>query len=84
MAKAAFCSLHHFAHIFKSTIGYSPYEYLTKYRITRAKSLLKESTASIDEISWDVGFDSTSNFIKTFRGLEGVTPLKYRKLWSEL
>lgn len=81
IAKAACCSMYHFTRVFKRVTGYSPHEYLVKYRINRAKTLLKTTEKSVDEISGGVGFESTSNFIRTFRQLEGVTPLKYRKFW---
>lgn len=82
MSKAAFYSNYHFSRLFKKVIGYSPYEYLIKYRINIAKELLKSSEMSIDEITNDIGFLSTSNFIKTFKSLEKITPLKYRKYWN--
>lgn len=82
MAKKACCSIYHFSRVFKKATGYSPYEYLIKYRINRAKTLLKTTDNTIDEIAHAIGFDSTSNFINTFRKLEDVTPLKYRRFWT--
>lgn len=81
MAVSACCSVYHFTRVFKRTTGYSPHEYLVKFRINRAKSLLKNSGKAIEEIAEDVGFCSTSNFIRTFRELEDMTPLKYRRYW---
>lgn len=81
MASAACCSIYHFSRVFKKVTGFSPYEYLIKFRITKAKNLLKTTDKSVDEISRSVGFDDPSNFIKTFKRLEELTPLKYRKYW---
>jgi len=81
MAEKACYSLHHFIRIFKKTTGYSPYEYLVKYRINKAKTLLDSTDKTIEEISHSVGFESASNFVRTFRQLEDMTPLKYRKFW---
>lgn len=82
MAAAACASVYHFSRIFKRETGYSPYEFLIKHRINRAKSLLKTTDWPIDDISTKVGFESTSNFIRTFRQLEDMTPLKFRKYWE--
>lgn len=81
MAKAACRSEFHFSRTFKRVTGYSPYEYLLKYRINEAKNLLKDSNYSIEEIAGLVGFCSISNFIRTFKEIEDMTPLKYRKYW---
>ncbi len=81
MASAACCSEFHFSRVFKRVTGYSPYEYLLKYRINRAKSHLKDSNSTVEEIAAKVGFSSISNFIRTFKSLEEMTPLKYRKYW---
>jgi len=82
MASAACSSKFHFCRNFKKITGYSPYEYLVKFRINKAKSLLEITDISIEEIAGIVGFESTSNFIQTFKRLEDLTPLKYRNYWD--
>lgn len=82
MAAHACCSEYHFSRVFKKILGYSPYEYIVKYRVNRAKDLLKNTGRSVEEIADHVGFHSTSNFVRTFRTLEGMTPLKYRRYWN--
>ena len=64
--------------IFKNVTGYRPHEYLVKYRINKAKYLLKSSNISVEYISESVGFRNVSNFITTFKKLERLTPLQYR------
>lgn len=70
----------HFVREFKNHIGYNPYNYVIYYRICEAKKLLVSSEFSIDEISFKVGFNNTSNFIRKFKALEGITPNNYRKM----
>ena len=82
MASAACSSKYHFCRNFKKITGYSPYEYLVKLRINKAKSLLEVADTPIEEIAGIVGFESTSNFIQTFKRFEGLTPLKYRNYWT--
>lgn len=75
-------SRYHFCRVFKSVTGYSPYEYVIKKRINRAKQMLGESNDSVESIAHEVGFGSTSSFIGTFARMEGLTPLKYRRFWA--
>lgn len=82
MASVSGYSMHYFIRLFKKITGYSPYEYLTKYRIGKAKGELSLTDKSVEEISTEIGFDSVSNFIKTFKALESMTPLKYRTHWK--
>lgn len=82
MASHSCCSEYHFSRLFKKITGYSPYEYIVKYRVNKAKNLLKNTDKSVEDISECIGFGSPSNFIRTFRELEGMTPLKYRKYWG--
>lgn len=56
-------------------------EYISRKRIDKSIELLRSSAdLSVEEISRQTGFSSATNFIRTFRKLEGVTPLKFRKL----
>ena len=70
---------HHFIRLFKSVTGYSPYEYLTKHRISVAKELLVTTNFSISEIAEAVGFKNQALFFSTFRKNEFLTPAKYRQ-----
>ncbi len=81
MASYSCCSEYHFSRLFKKITGYSPYEFIVKYRINEAKNLLKNTDISVEEISDSVGFGSCSNLIRTFKEIEGMTPLKYRRYW---
>lgn len=82
IAGASCMSKYHFIRTFKRITGFSPYEYLIKYRISAAKKLLMDTRQTVEEIAVNVGFSNASGFIKTFSKLEGITPLKYRSLWT--
>jgi AraC family transcriptional regulator len=68
----------HFSHLFKQSLGTSPYQYLLQQRIERAKQLLKQTDQSIMEIAFQCGFNSHSHLSKQFRQLTGITPTAYR------
>ena len=78
IARSAQLSVFHFSRLFKKAIGFTPYEYLVKYRMNKAKFLLSHTQLPVEEIAYQVGFEDASAFIRTFKKLEGITPLKYR------
>lgn len=64
---------------FQKTIQLSPIQYLLKYRVMQgAKMLLDTPASSISEIAISCGFDSPSNFTKTFRRFYNCSPREYR------
>jgi AraC family transcriptional regulator len=78
LAGATGMSQFHFSHLFKQSIGTSPYQYLLQQRIERAKQLLKQTDRSIIDIAFECGFNSHSHLSKQFRQLAGTTPKSYR------
>ncbi len=69
-------------YIFKEVSGMTVSEYITEYRITRAKNLLINSTHSIELISQETGYGSLSSFSRVFKARTGCSPLQYRKKMS--
>ena len=48
-------------------------------RIHRAKTMLKETSMKLKEISEAVGYNSVEYFVRVFSAQEGVSPSSYRK-----
>lgn len=66
---------------FQKTIQISPIQYLLKYRIMQgAEMLVRNPAESISETAAACGFDSPSNFSKTFKRFYNCTPREYRNL----
>ena len=66
--------------LFRRFLGYSVYEYLTMYRISKAKEfLLMHWNLDLQEIALRVGFQDSSHFIVMFKKITGTTPLEFRK-----
>ena len=78
LAQAGGISTFHFAREFKRTTGTTPHQYLIKFRVERAKSLLKESELPLVEVSSRAGFSHQSHFTRLFRRLTGTTPRAFR------
>lgn len=81
IAKEFFISKYHLSREFKRIFGTTIGDYILKQRISKAKSLLRFSETSIDEIAIECGFSDGGYFIKVFKKEENLTPAKYRKLW---
>ncbi|WP_445586574.1 helix-turn-helix domain-containing protein [Sunxiuqinia sp. A32] len=61
-------------------------DFVGKFRVDKAKQILQDDIDckySIDYISDQVGFGSTSSFIRMFKKNEGVTPGSYRTKYKE-
>ncbi|TGA97364.1 AraC family transcriptional regulator [Sporolactobacillus shoreae] len=68
---------------FKKVTGTSFIDYRNKVRIQAAKELLESTAYTIIIVAQRVGFEDLSNFDRTFKRIEGVSPLSYRKTISD-
>ena len=64
----------YFRKLFKQQLGISPKQYLIKYRIEAATTLLHTSNYSIAEIATMVGFHDYRHFLEIFRKHTGQIP----------
>jgi AraC family transcriptional regulator len=78
LAQVGGMSTFHFAREFKRATGTTPHQYLIKFRVERAKSLLAESRLPLVEVSSRAGFSHQSHFTRLFRRLTGTTPRAFR------
>jgi YesN/AraC family two-component response regulator len=69
----------HLTACFRQEMGVTPISYLNRYRISRARTLLTESTRSVTDITVAVGFSDVANFSRAFRREVGVSPKAYRR-----
>lgn len=65
--------------IFKEETGSTINAYITKYRIEKAKILLKDQNMKITDISAKVGFSDGNYFSKTFKKETSFNPSEYRR-----
>lgn len=64
--------------IFKESKGMTVNDYLIQLRIKRAMELLKETSASVEEICREIGYANVSYFNKIFKARTGLTPGQFR------
>lgn len=53
---------------------------IAEHIFLEAKSLLRQTDMSVQEICYWLGYEDTSYFTKAFKKQEGLTPLSYRRL----
>ena len=64
--------------IFKNSLELSPKEFLTKFRVSRAKEQLSLTDISVENIAYSCGYRSPLVFTKAFKQEVGMTPSRYR------
>jgi len=65
--------------IFHQELGISPWDYLSRYRVQRAKELLRTTDVHITAVASQVGFDDPAYFSRIFRKEVGCSPREYRE-----
>ncbi len=72
-------SLSNLSHFFKSQTGETITEYVDRLRIEKATFLLTQTDLTIADISQQLGFSTSSSFIRKFRSQMDQTPGDYRR-----
>ena len=78
LAQAAGVSKHHFIKAFRETVGETPYAWVMRQRIERARTLLTQPNETVSDVAFRTGFSSTAHFVASFRQRLGVTPGTFR------
>ena len=74
----------YFSTYFAKHVGISPIEYLTQVRMDKAISLLQQSTATITEIAYSLGYPNLFAFTRAFKNYTSMSPTAYRDKWTEV
>ena len=81
LSHQVFITPQYLTRLFQRFLGCSAYEYLTTWRMNKAKELLLTFPhAEVQEIARKSGFTDSSHFIAMFKKTTGMTPLEFRKL----
>ena len=64
---------------FKNATGHTPIDYVQRLRVDEAKRRLERTSAPVDEIGWQVGYEDPTFFRRLFKRSTGVTASTYRR-----
>jgi AraC-like DNA-binding protein len=79
VARAAGLSRASLGRFFPRYLGKTFVRYVSEVRVGLACRCLLESSRSVREIAFDVGYGNLANFNRRFRELKGMTPTEYRR-----
>lgn len=68
---------------FETEFGQSPHEYLQKYRVSEACTLLRSGELTVAQVAGSVGFNDPLYFSRVFRRMKGYTPTAYQRKNAE-
>ena len=81
LSRKVFITPQYLTRLFRRYLNCSAYEYLTSYRLSKAKELLITSPRlEIQDIARRTGFTDSSHFIAVFKKAVGTTPLDFRRM----
>ena len=79
MAQSIGLSTAHFARMFRKSTGETPYQFVLRQRIERAKAMLRAPEARVLDVAVACGFKTQQHFAQVFRDVCGVSPTQYRQ-----
>lgn len=79
LSRLANQSKYQFIRNFNALTGYTPYQYITRLRLQKAKHLLRYSNLNLLEVSIAVGFSSPAQLNKHFADWVGCKPARFRE-----
>ena len=69
--------------IFLKETGKTVYEYLTEFRIEKAREMLADGTAKISSVAERVGYKNKSHFKELFLKHSGISPAEFKKVTDD-
>jgi AraC family transcriptional regulator len=79
LAQISGLSRFYFSRLFKQTMQLTPYQYIIRRRVERAKELLQRTQLPIADIALECGFSSQSRLSYHFKRIVGVSPKSFRQ-----
>ena len=84
MAKVGGISVSSQERLFRKTFGLTPLMYLRRTRLNAACKLLRETKDELSQIAIECGFNDQTNMTRAFRLELKITPLRYRRRFSDI
>jgi two-component system response regulator YesN len=83
VAKAVYLNPSYFSKLFKEQTGIRFIDYLNKIRVEQSKKYLRQLDMNISEVALNSGFCDQSYYTRVFKGIEGITPGKWRNMMAK-
>lgn len=71
------------SHLFRKKSGISLKQYMLGQTMELAKFLLTDTNQNINEISAQLGYKDSHNFMKSFKKIVGLTPTEFRNAYAQ-
>lgn len=82
LAALTFLNEYYLLKLFKKHTGYTPGEYINKFRLDYSKQLLVKPEMTIEQIALFLGFNTHSYFSKLFKRNTGLAPTQFRMMYG--
>src|SRR5215813_12466671 len=79
LAESVGLSTAHFSEMFRRSTGETPHQFVLRYRIARAKEMLRAPETRILDVALACGFKTQQHFARVFRWNCGFSPTEYRR-----
>jgi AraC family transcriptional regulator len=79
LAEMCNASRFYFLKEFRRIMGITPYQYILKMKMDRAKELLMEDDTRVIDVAYQMGFSDQSHFTNTFKKYFGFSPGNFKK-----
>ena len=79
LANEAALSDFHFHRIFKALKGEAIGGYITRLRLEATARLLRYTALTIEEIAFNIGYETSASLSKAFKKQYGISPTEYRR-----
>jgi len=79
MAQSVGLSTAHFSEMFRKSTGETPHQFVLRYRMERAKEMLRAPETRILDVALACGFKTQQHFARVFRWNCGFSPTEYRR-----
>src|SRR5215510_8671050 len=78
MARTVGLSAAHFSQVFRNTTGQTPHQCLLRYRVQRAKEMLRPAEMRVLDVAIACVFKTQQHFARVFREMCGASATEYR------
>lgn len=75
-------SPNYFGDLIKRELGISAQEYVQRYIIERAKSLLLDERMNVSQTAYALGYKYPQHLSRVFKQITGITPIEYKTIHS--